>query len=143
VVPLELELPELELLVLPLLELELEVLEPELGLLDFAPLELLELELVLELVLELLDLPLLELVLEVEPLLDPLAEPELELLELDDALLIATDADVGVPNVASPLTDVSVTKKSLPLPMPLTRDTVIVLGAVSPSAQTSEPLVGV
>jgi len=77
----------------------------ELELLDLPPLEL-------EL-LELLDLPPLELeLLELDPLV--LELPELELLELAVALLIATVAEVGDPKLASPLTEVSVTKKFLP-----------------------------
>jgi len=77
---------------------------------------------------------------EAPELLDPelVVEPELPVV----AALMVTEAVVGVPKFAAPATEVSETSKLLACAMLPNTGTEIVCGAVSPSVQTSEPLVG-
>jgi hypothetical protein len=73
-------------------------------------------------------------------LVPELLDAELELPVV--AALMVTEAVVGVPKLAAPVTEVSETPKLLACAMLPNTGTEIVCGAVSPSVQTSEPLLG-
>jgi hypothetical protein len=77
-----------------------------------------------------------------EPLDAGLLVPELELEPSVVDALMTTEAVVGVPKSASPVTEVSDTPKLLAWAMLLNTGIEIVCGAVLPSVQTSEPVVG-